>query len=138
MIILDTDVISALMRRSPDRAVLDWLNRQDRGQIHTSAINIFELRFGLLIRPDDENRRRLAQGLEALLTTTLAGRVLPFDSAAADAAATLEARRKLAGELKGARDVQIAGVVISRGASLCTRNVRHFEDAEIPLTNPWA
>lgn len=137
MIILDTNVISALMRRSPDHAVVDWLDRQDRDQIHTSAVNVYELHYGVLTQPDAAVRRRLELSLAALFGALLAGRILPFDAPAAEAAADLEAKRKLAGTLKGVRDVQIAGVAIANGAALCTRNIRHFQDAGIALVNPW-
>ena len=137
MIILDTNVISSLIRDPPEAIVLAWLDRQDQAELVTTAINVLELRFGILTMAHGRRRRTLESALEAVLNEDLDGRILSFDDVAAEVTAALEARRKALGRPFGTRDAQIAGIAIANGAGICTRNVRHFDDAGAPLHNPW-
>lgn len=138
MIILDTNVISALMQSAPDPRVVAWLDRQPAESIWTTSITVFELRFGLAAMPAGRRRRSLEQSLVLLLHDDLENRVLDFDSAAAVAAASLAAKRQRAGRPVDMRDTQIAGIAIARHATLATRNMKHFKDSGVPLVNPWA
>lgn len=138
MIILDTNVISALMQSAPDPRVVAWLDRQPAESIWTTSITVFELRFGLAALPAGRRRRSLEQSLVLLLHDDLENRVLDFDSAAAVAAASLAAKRQRAGRPVDMRDMQIAGIAIARHATLATRNMKHFTDSSVPLVNPWA
>ncbi len=141
MIILDTNVISALMQSAPDPRVVAWLDRQPAESIWTTSITVFELRFGLAALPAGRRRRSLEQSLVLLLHDDLENRVLDFDSAAAVAAASLAAKRQRAGRPVDMRDMQIAGIAIARHATLATlatRNMKHFKDSGVPLVNPWA
>lgn len=138
MIILDTNVLSALMRSAPDAAVIDWLDEQPSESIWITSVTEFESRFGLALLPDGKRRRALEAVFAQLLKEDLENRVLPFDSAAAEQAALLAARRQQAGQPVDMRDTQIAGIALSRRATLATRNVRHFGDLNVPVVNPWA
>ena len=138
MILIDTNVLSALMRREPDRAVMAWLDAQPPESIWTTAITVFEIRYGLEILPDGRRRKALEEAFDKALAEDFDGRVLAFDQAAADAAALIAARQREAGRPVEIRDVQIAGIAASRKAALATGNTRHFQDTGITLIDPWA
>jgi predicted nucleic acid-binding protein len=138
VIILDTNVLSAIMRAEPDATVIRWIERQDRRELWTTSINIFELQYGIELLADIDRRRRLGVSLDQFLKVYLSDRILAYDAGAARAAAALEAARKRSGRAVGSRDTQIAGVAIANRAAICTRNVRHFEDAGVTILNPWA
>lgn len=137
MIVLDTNVVSALMRRNPDPGVIAWLDRQERDRIWTTAISVFEIRYGLALLPAGGKRRDLESAFARALAEEFEGRVLSFDTEAADYAASLAARRQKRGLTVDFRDTQIAGIVGVHRATLATRNRRHFEDADIDLVDPW-
>jgi predicted nucleic acid-binding protein len=138
MIILDTNVISALMHEAVDASVLHWLDGQPRESIWTSAITILELRFGLEIMPQGRRRAARAEALERLVNEKLERRIAPFDTEAAEHTALLTAARQRRGEPRDMRDSMIAGIALARRATLATRNVRHFDDAGIDVVDPWA
>lgn len=137
MVVLDTNVLSALMLRTPDQKVIAWLDRQPRSSVWTTAVTVLEIRFGLRIMPAGKRRTSLIAGFETMLTEKIEGRVLSFDSAAAQASADLMAARQKAGRPVELRDTMIAGIVVAARASLATRNTRHFSDLAIPLIDPW-
>ena len=137
MIVLDTNVLSALMRPEGNPAVVAWLDNQPPESVWITAITVFEIRFGLEILADGRRRRRLEQEFTDLVDQDLGGRVLSFDRAAADATASIGAQRRRVGRPVEVRDVQIAGIVAARKATLATRNSRHFEGLGITLINPW-
>lgn len=135
MILLDTDVISAVMRTSPDPEVVSWLDRQPVESLWTTTISVFEIVFGLSLLEPGRRRQRLQMAFAQAIEEDFAGRILSFDHRAAVESGTL-ARR--AGRPVEIRDVQIAGIAAARRASLATRNVRHFAEFGIALVNPWA
>ncbi len=137
MILLDTNVLSALMREPPDDAVIDWLDRQDPAAIWTTSVTVFELRFGVDRMARGRRRAALQAALDDLLREDLAGHVAPLDRAAAEAAASLAARREAAGRSVDVRDTLIAGIALAHGATVATRNVRHYADLGSAVTNPW-
>jgi predicted nucleic acid-binding protein len=137
VIILDTNVVSALMSAAADPLVVRWLDREPRDSVWTTSITIFELQFGLDLLPDGRKRRALELQFRRLLEEDLENRVLDFDIAAATVAGSLAAKRQLNGTSVDMRDTQIAGIVVSRRATLATRNVRHFADLATPVVNPW-
>ena len=128
MIVLDTNVISAVMRREPDPVVVAWLDRRPPESIWTTAVTVFEVHFGLELLAPGRRRRQLEEAFARALEEDLEGRVLPFERTAAREAALIAARRRRAGRPVEVRDVQIAGIVVARRATLATRNTRHFED----------
>lgn len=137
MIILDTNVLSALMRASPDASVLAWLDRQPAESVWITSITLFEARFGLALLPKGRRRQTLETSFAQLLQQDLKNRVLDFDSAAATEAALLAAVRQRAGKPVDMRDTQIAGIALARRATLATRNIRHFADLKVAVIDPW-
>jgi predicted nucleic acid-binding protein len=137
MIVVDTNVLSALMRQVPAAAVVEWLDRQPSESVWITSITLFEARFGLALLPKGRRRRTLEASFDQLMVEDLEGRVLDFDQPAAEAAALLAARRQLNGLSIDVRDTQIAGIVVARRAKLATRNVRHFSDLSVEVINPW-
>jgi predicted nucleic acid-binding protein len=137
LIILDTNVISALMHKLPDRIVVDWLDLQPAESVWITSVTLFEVRLGLALLPKSRRRQGLDAAFEQLLTEDLEGRVLDFDGPAAEAAAILAAKRQHAGRIVDMRDTQIAGIVLARRAALATRNTRHFADLTVEIVNPW-
>ncbi|MDP2877783.1 MAG: type II toxin-antitoxin system VapC family toxin, partial [Holophaga sp.] len=129
MIILDTNVLSAVMRRDADPAVVAWLDRQPAESLWITTITVFEVRFGLELLPGSRRRKDLENAFAQALEEDFQRRILPFDVRAAEEAAMLAARRKTAGQPVEFRDTQIAGIVMAHQATLATRNIRHFQDA---------
>ena len=137
MTILDTNVLSALMRTNPEAVVVDWLDRQPADSVWLSSITVFETRFGLALLPKGRRRSGLERAFESVLTDDLANRVLDFDSVAAATAAQLAADRQKAGRAVDLRDTLIAGIALARRATIATRNTKHFEGLDVPVINPW-
>jgi toxin FitB len=136
MIILDTNVLSALMRQAPDRSVVTWLDQQPRTSVWTTSVTVFEILFGLQILEAGRRRSLLTAAFEELLAR-LGQRVLTFDVPAAGRASDLMAARHRKGRPGDLRDTMIAGIALAQHATLATRNTAHFENASIPLVNPW-
>jgi toxin FitB len=138
MIILDTNVLAALMHTVPEALVVAWLDRQPAESVWITSITLFEARFGLALLPSGRRRQTLEAAFARLLKEDLENRVLDFDSAAATEAASLAAARQRSGRPVDMRDTQIAGIALARHATLATRNVRHFGDLKISIVDPWA
>ena len=138
MILLDTNVVSALTQKQPDPAVVQWLDQQSAAEIWLPSVVVFELRYGAAIHPDPGRRRLLQEGLQTLLDQLIAERVAPFDALASQRAALLAAARRANGRRIDLRDTLIAGIALAREAQLATRNLRHFDDTTISLINPFA
>jgi toxin FitB len=132
VIILDTNVLSALMRDRPDAAVITWLDEQPAESIWTTAITVLEVRTGLELLRASRRRTQLESAFDQLLRDDLDGRVLAFDAAGVAVAAAQ--RRGRPAEI---RDCQIAGIALARRATLATRNVRHFEPLGVTVVDPW-
>jgi len=137
VIVIDTNVLSALMRQTPDLPVVEWLDRQPAESVWITSITLFEARFGLALLPKGRRRQTLEASFGKLMVEDLEGRVLDFDSPAAEAAAILAAERQRDGHPIDMRDIQIAGIVLTRRAKIATRNVRHFSDLNVEVINPW-
>jgi predicted nucleic acid-binding protein len=138
VIILDTNVVSALMTDEPDPVVTDWLDLRAPESVWTTSITIFELRFGIERLPASRKRRELEDQFERVIHDDMQRRVLALDDNAAREAAILSARRKTRGTAVDTRDTMIAGIAISRRAELATHKVRHFRDLGLPVIDPWA
>ena len=136
--ILDTNVLSALMRTVPEAPVVAWLDRQPAESVWITSITLFEARLGLALLPSGRRRQSLEAAFTRLLKEDLENRVLDFDSAAATEAASLAAARQKNGRQVDMRDTQIAGIALARRATLATRNRRHFADLKISIVDPWA
>jgi predicted nucleic acid-binding protein len=137
MILLDTNVLSALMLQSADKNVVAWLDKQPRTSIWTTSVTILEIQFGLQVLPAGKRRSRLIKTFETVLVDGMGRRVAPFDTVAAQYAAELMAFRHKKGRPVELRDTMIAGIVLACRATLATRNTPHFEDLSVPVVNPW-
>ena len=137
MFVLDTNVVSELMRPVPDPVVASWVANRATASLFLTAFIEAELRFGLAVMPPGRRRDGLAAGLERMLQPGFTNRVLPFDSAAARAYAEIAAARRAAGRPVSHPDNQIAAIAHSRGMAVATRNIRDFEDMGIVVINPW-
>jgi predicted nucleic acid-binding protein len=138
VIVLDTNVVSALMRREPEPLVVSWLDSLPAESVWTTSVTVFEIRLGLEILVEGRRRRELEEAFAKALEEDFENRVLPFDEAAAQAAGLIAAERRRAGRAVEIRDVQIAGIAKARKATLATRNTRHFEGCGLVLVDPWA
>lgn len=137
MIIIDTNVISELLRPTPDPAVEAWLGEQDGLSIYLTAISEAELRYGVAIMTSGKRRDGLGVAIDRILRDDMAGRILPFDSAAARAYADIAASRRSAGKPISQADCQIAAIARAHTAPVATRNMPDFEGCGIDLINPW-
>ena len=136
MIILDTNVLSALMQTTPDAKLIAWLDRQPADALWVTSVTVFEARFGLASLTTGR-RRSLELAFEKLLEEDLEHRVLDLDRRGAESAAALAAQRRRAGRPIDIRDTLIAGITVARRATLATRNLRHFRDLNVPVVDPW-
>jgi predicted nucleic acid-binding protein len=138
MIILDTDVLSELMRAKPAEVVVRWLDSQPDSSVWTTTITVMEIRYGLQIMPAGRRQQRMTEELALVLKEEIEERYALFDIAAAQQAADLMALRKARGRPVDFRDTMIAGIALSTRATLATRNTAHFADLSVPVINPWA
>jgi predicted nucleic acid-binding protein len=137
VIVLDTNVVSELMRRGPDAGALAWIADQPMAGLFTTTLTQAEIFYGLALLPGGRRRDELMAAAHAVFEAELAGRVLSFDIDAALVYPEIAAGRKLAGQPISQIDAQIAAIARSRGACLATRNVRDFADCGITVVNPW-
>ena len=137
MIVLDTNVISEMWRAKPSARVMAWVRSQPTAALFATTITEAEIFYGIALLPDGRRRRSLEAAAEQIFAEDLAGRVLPFDSAAAREYAVIAAARRRVGLPISATDAQIAAISRSRGAVLATRNVGDFADCGITLQDPW-
>ena len=138
MIVLDTNVISELMRDSPQQTVLTWFDAQPTSSLFVTTITEAEILTGIALLPDGRRRSGLAESADRVFTALFAGRILVFDSDAANIYAEIFAQRHAAGRPISEADCQIAAVARSHGAAIATRNVTDFEGVEVELVNPWS
>ena len=138
MVVLDTNVVSELMRDDPHADVLVWLDDQPTRELFVTAVTEAEVRTGIAFLPEGRRRRGIAEAADRAFGGLFAGRVLPFDSDAARAYAEVAATCRAAGRLVSQADGQIAAIARSRGMAVATRNVRDFADMGIDLIDPWA
>ena len=137
MFALDTNVASELMRPEPLPAVETWIAERDAQEMYLTAVNEAELRYGIAIMPVGKRRNALEAAMTRWLEQGFGERILPFDSAAAQAYAEIAVERRKAGRPIGEADCQIAAICRSRGTVLVTRNVRHFVGTGISIVDPW-
>ncbi len=129
MIVLDTNVVSELMRREPALSVIRWLDAQPATSVWITSIT--------LAIPESRRSKAVKETFAQMLDQIIESRVAPFDSDAGTHAAKLMAARKRRGRPGDLRDTMIAGIVISTGATLATRNASHFDDLSSMVINPW-
>lgn len=137
MIVLDTNVLSELMRPAPSVTVLRWVAGYPAASLFTTAVTQAEILFGLALLPEGRRRSDLLAATKQMFAEDFAGRVLPFDTVAATAFALIAAGRRQKGRPTSVFDAQIAAIASSRGAALATRNVADFVECGLSIVNPW-
>jgi len=137
VILLDTNIVSELMRATPDPFVLGWIDRQRAEELWTTSISIYELQFGIEILPEGRRRQKLHDELIGMVRDDLQGRIAPFDRAAAAESARLAAWRRKTGRSIDLHDGHIAGIALACRATIATRNIRDFQDLAIPVIDPF-
>jgi predicted nucleic acid-binding protein len=137
MIILDTNVLSELMRPTPSPRVVAWVAKQSATELFTTSITEAEIFYGLELLAKGKRREGLLAAAEAMFSEDLAGRVLGFDSDAARAFSKVAGRRRALGRPISHADAQIAAIAQARGAKLATRNVADFKDCGVDAVDPW-
>ncbi len=138
MILLDTNILSEMIRPRADQGVEAWVGRQPPASLFISTITEAELRYGAALMPKGRRRDAVSAAIEGMITEDFHGRILAFDSAAANFYAVIAADRRTSGRPITPFDAQIAAVARSRGAKLATRNVADFEGCGIEIVNPWS
>ena len=136
--LLDTNVLSELLRVQPDPAVLAWVASQPANSVFVSAVTQAEMLLGARVLPAGKRRMQLEQALDAMFREDFAGHILPFDSGAAAHFAAIVAARRRAGKPISQFDGQIAAIASSHRLRVATRNVADFEGCGPAVTNPWA
>jgi predicted nucleic acid-binding protein len=137
MIVLDTNVLSEVLRPAPEHRVMAWLDAQPRASMFTSAVTQGEILYCIRLMPDGQRRKKLWDAAVAIFTDDFSGRVLSFDEDAASNYAEIAASRRAAGRRISQFDGVIASITRSRGATLATRNAKDFEGCGIEVVNPW-
>ena len=137
MIVLDTNILSELMRRRPAARVLRWVDEQDASALAITAVTVAELLYGVARLADGARKTGLAAAVDALVREDFSGRVLPFDAAAAGHYAELVAERDRNGRPVSVSDGQIAAICRSHDARLATRNVGDFDATGVTVLDPW-
>ena len=137
MIVLDTNVLSEMMRPSPDPSVFAWLASQPRPSLYTTSINQAEILYGIAALDDGRRKRDLAAAAQAMFAQEFAGRLLGFGQAAASHYARIVATRRRMGNPIEGFDALIAATALAAGASVATRDIGGFAGCGIELVNPW-
>jgi hypothetical protein len=138
MIVLDTNVISELMRRRPAARVVQWVDEQDASALAITAVTVAELLHGVARLADGARKTELTKAVDGLVGEDFSNRVLLFDTAAAEHYADLVSERERQGRPVSVADGQIAAICRSHSAALATRNVRDFDATGITVLDPWA
>lgn len=137
MIVLDTNVLSELLRPTPAPQVEAWLAAQDGPSVYFTAVGEAELRHGVAILPAGRRRTALGAAIDAMLDEDFHDRILPFDRGVASAYAVIVAMRRAAGRPISQFDCQIAALARARGARVATRNTDDYEGCGVALIDPW-
>lgn len=137
MILLDTNVISEMMRVRPDPVVADWLDQHHENELWTASVVLAELLSGIELMPNGRKKTSLRQEVEEMIVEDLRGHILKFDIPAARCFGKILASRRLIGRPIREMDALIAATALANGATLATRNTPDFEDCGIQIVNPW-
>lgn len=137
MIVLDTNVVSEMMRSKPELKVLNWLNSMSRASLFISVLTVVELKFGSALLTDGTDKQKLNAKIVDVLSSQFAGRILVFDEAAADICANLMAMKKAHTPVVKVIDLQIAATAMTKGFAVATRDVKDFQHDALRVINPW-
>lgn len=137
MIILDTNVVSEIMKSEPKQAVASWLDSQSLKSLYITTISVMELRYGVELLPEGKRKNALWEVLDFTIYRLFDDRILNFDRKAAEKAAEVSAKAKARGMNLGTADMQIAGLAIASGMSIASRDEMPFIETGVHLINPW-
>ena len=137
MLVIDTNVLSEVMRPVVEPAVADYLRTLPIEQLATTAITRAEILYGIALMPPGRRRRERERAARALLDETLGGRILPFDTDAAEEYAGIRSRRDQMGRPTSSADAMIAAICRAHGATIVTRDEDSFAGCGVPVINPW-
>lgn len=138
MMLLDTNVLSECMRRSPSAQVVAWLDAQAAERLWVCAISRAEIELGIALLADGQRKLALRTAAEAMFAEDFGGRCLPFDAQAASHYAAIVSSRMRLGRPISVEDAQIAAIALVHGMTLATRNARDFEEIEgLSVVDPW-
>jgi len=137
VIVLDTNVLSELMRPSPEPRVVAWLDAQEASFVSITAITVAEILYGIQRLPEGRRRRALASAAAAMFEEDFAGRILPFDAEAAVCYAECVTVSERMGRTVQMPDAQIGAICLCHQAVLATRNTKDFESLGVQLMDPW-
>jgi toxin FitB len=137
VIVVDTNVISELMRGQPHPAVLAWVAGQPRSQLYTTYINQVEILYGIAALPEGRRRTALAAAAEAMFAEDFAGRILPFERAATARYPGIVLTRRHAGNPIEKFDALIAATALAAGADVATRDISGFAGCGLTVIDPW-
>ena len=137
MLVLDTNLVSELMRPQPEVAVLAWVGAQPMKEMAITAVSSMEIRFGIHILPEGKRRSELDRKFSELIAQGFAGRILPFDGQAGEACADIRAMRQRTGRRISTEDAMIAAIAKVHGATVITRDANGFAGCGVPVINPW-
>jgi len=137
MILLDTNIISEVMREFPNESVMEWLSQQHSLTLYISSVSIAEIRYGFSIMPESKKRSRLESSFTSVMQSAFYQRVLVFDENAALQYATLMSKNKKMGILMSTFDAQIASIALSTRSILATRNTKDFLECGLQIINPF-
>ncbi|MFN3769682.1 MAG: type II toxin-antitoxin system VapC family toxin [Ectopseudomonas guguanensis] len=137
MILLDTNVLSELMRAKPAPQVLEWVDAQPTGDLVITSITVAEILYGIARMPDGKRKQGLLDVASVMFDEDFAGNILPFDADAAVHYAEIAAETEAKGRVVDMADAQIAAIGRLHDAVIATRNIRHFETLGVALVDPW-
>ncbi|MGP0019372.1 MAG: type II toxin-antitoxin system VapC family toxin [Candidatus Sulfotelmatobacter sp.] len=137
MIILDTNVVSELMRPAPERMVLRWFSSQSAEDLHVTAVTMADILYGIELISSSRRRDGVRAGAEKMFGDVFADRILPFEDRAARAFSQIASSRRRQGKPISEIDAQIAAIARVHGATLATRDPYVFEGCGVRLVNPW-
>jgi len=137
MIVVDTNVISELMKSDRHRAVEDWLDLQSRSTFYAATTSLAEIAFGIEKLPDGRRKTILRSIMNEVFNRYFLGRILPFDETAARAYGRIVASARTRGRAILMADGQIAAIAQSQHFTVATRDTAPFEAAGVPVINPW-
>ena len=137
MIVLDTNVVSELMKAAPAERVRNWVGSQPASTLYTTSITQAEILHGIMSLPSGKRRIAIAAAADAMFADDFEGRILAFGSDATHPYARIATVRRRAGHPISHFDAQIAAIANAVGATVATRNVVDFEGCDVKVVNPW-
>jgi predicted nucleic acid-binding protein len=137
MIILDTNIVSEMMKESPDQAVADWFKNQDNDQLYITVLTVAEIKYGISLLPEGKRKETLDSDASYMFNSVFRSRILSFDYDAACHYPVVHQYRKAAGKTMTVMDAELAAICKSNNAALATRNTKDFTAIPIRLINPF-